>query len=105
MSVIVPISSALPLKADVAAVGRESPKLTQLGHWMLSEKRLRADHSGAWFVYCAPLQTVQNQQPAYRGHSLEPVARQSLQATRTMPPDATGDRDVTVYPPLNDSSG
>jgi hypothetical protein len=27
MSVIVPISSALPLKADVAAVGRESPKL------------------------------------------------------------------------------
>jgi hypothetical protein len=32
MSVIVPISSALPLKADVAAVGRESPKLTQLGH-------------------------------------------------------------------------
>jgi len=32
MSVIVPISSALPLKADVAAVGRESPVLTQLGH-------------------------------------------------------------------------
>ncbi len=32
MSVIVPISSALPLKADVAAVGRESPKLTQLRH-------------------------------------------------------------------------
>jgi len=29
---IVPISSALPLKADVAAVGRESPKLTRLGH-------------------------------------------------------------------------
>jgi len=29
MSVIVPISSALPLKADVAAVGRESPKLTR----------------------------------------------------------------------------
>jgi hypothetical protein len=26
-------SSALPLKADVAAVGRESPKLTHLGHW------------------------------------------------------------------------
>ncbi len=26
-SVIVPISSALPLKADVAVVGRESPKL------------------------------------------------------------------------------
>ncbi len=79
--------------------------MTQLGHWMLSEKRLRADQSGAWFVYCAPLQTVQNQQPAYRGHSLEPAARQSLQATRAMPPDATGDRNVTVYPPLNDSSG
>jgi hypothetical protein len=28
MSVIMPISSALPPKADVAAVGRESPKLT-----------------------------------------------------------------------------
>ena len=33
MSVIVPISSALPLKADVAAVGRESPKLTRNRHW------------------------------------------------------------------------
>ncbi len=32
MSVIVPNSSALPLKADVAAVGRESPKLTHSGH-------------------------------------------------------------------------
>ncbi len=32
MSVIVPISSALPLKADVAAVGRESPKLTHSRH-------------------------------------------------------------------------
>ncbi len=32
MSVIVPISSALPLKADVAAVGPESPKLTQGCH-------------------------------------------------------------------------
>ncbi len=32
MSVIVPISSALPPKADVAAVGRESPKLTLSGH-------------------------------------------------------------------------
>ncbi len=32
MSVIVPISSALPLKADVAAVGRESPLLTHNGH-------------------------------------------------------------------------
>ncbi len=31
MSVIVPISSALPLKADVAAVGCESPELTQNG--------------------------------------------------------------------------
>ena len=28
MSVIVPISSALPLKPDVAAGGRESPKMT-----------------------------------------------------------------------------
>jgi hypothetical protein len=32
MSVIVPIPSALPLKADVAAVGCESPKLTQSCH-------------------------------------------------------------------------
>ncbi len=32
MSAFVPISSALPLKADVAAVGRESPKLTQRRH-------------------------------------------------------------------------
>jgi len=32
MSVIVPISSALPLKADVAAEGRESPKLAHSGH-------------------------------------------------------------------------
>ena len=32
MSVIVPISSALPLKADVAAVSRESPSLTHNGH-------------------------------------------------------------------------
>ncbi len=31
MSVIVPISSALPLKADVAAGGRESPLLTHSG--------------------------------------------------------------------------
>ncbi len=31
MSVIVPISSAVPLKADVTAVGRESPKLTYCG--------------------------------------------------------------------------
>jgi hypothetical protein len=31
MSVIVLISSALPLKADVTAVGRESPKMTQSG--------------------------------------------------------------------------
>ena len=29
----VPRTSALPLKADVAAVGRESPKLTHLRHW------------------------------------------------------------------------
>ena len=32
MSVIALITSALPLKADVAAVGCESPKLTHLGH-------------------------------------------------------------------------
>ena len=32
MSVIVLISSALPLKAGVAAVGREIPKLTHSGH-------------------------------------------------------------------------
>jgi hypothetical protein len=32
MSVIVPISSASPLKADVAAVGRESPMMTRYGH-------------------------------------------------------------------------
>ena len=32
MSVIVPISSALPLKADVTAVGCESPKLTRRRH-------------------------------------------------------------------------
>jgi hypothetical protein len=31
MSAFTPISSALPLKADVAAVGRESPKMTQSG--------------------------------------------------------------------------
>ncbi len=35
MSVIVPIPSALPLKADVAAVGRESPLLTHKRHWAL----------------------------------------------------------------------
>ena len=29
----VPRTSALPPIADVAAVGRESPKLTRLGHW------------------------------------------------------------------------
>jgi len=39
MSVIVPISSALPLKADVAAVGRESPKLTLRRHMPLSAPR------------------------------------------------------------------
>jgi hypothetical protein len=32
MFAFVPIWSALPLKADVAAVGRESPLLTQSGH-------------------------------------------------------------------------
>ncbi len=42
MSVFVPNESALPLKADVAAVGRESPKLTPLRHLVLYEKRSRA---------------------------------------------------------------
>ena len=79
--------------------------MTRFGHWMLSEKWLYADQSGAWFVYCAPLRTVQNQQPAYRGTNSEPTARPSLKAARTMTRDATGDGDVTVYPPLNDSSG
>jgi hypothetical protein len=31
MSAFVPVESALPLKADVAAVGRESPLLTRSG--------------------------------------------------------------------------
>jgi len=33
MSVIVLISSGSPPEADVAAVGRDSPELTQPGHW------------------------------------------------------------------------
>ncbi len=32
MSAFASLASALPLKADVAAVGRESPKLTRFGH-------------------------------------------------------------------------
>ena len=32
MSAFASLASALPLKADVAAVGRESPLLTHLGH-------------------------------------------------------------------------
>ncbi len=46
MSVIVSISSALPLKADVAAGGRESPLLTRLGH----SAQVKSDPEG-------PLQT------------------------------------------------
>ncbi len=37
MSVIVPISSGLPPSADVAALGRESPKLTHKGLFVLAE--------------------------------------------------------------------
>jgi len=44
LSVIVPISSALPLKADVAAVGRESPELTQLGHSQASCREGKSPH-------------------------------------------------------------
>ena len=40
MSAFVLISSALPLKADVAAVGRESPLLTQLGSYEVGAEAL-----------------------------------------------------------------
>ncbi len=43
------ITSALPLKADVAAVGRESPKLTHNGHSRLSLNELVSDFSMAPF--------------------------------------------------------
>ncbi len=61
MSVIVPIASALPLKADVAAVGRESPKLTRNGlnvlEWRSVSTRTLPDsqlqHSEYLPVWCA----------------------------------------------------
>jgi hypothetical protein len=42
MSVIVPISSASSPKADVAAVGRESPKLTHFRRWMSAISMIEA---------------------------------------------------------------
>jgi hypothetical protein len=44
MSVIVPISSALYLKADVAAVGRESPKLTLSRLLLRITRQIHPDH-------------------------------------------------------------
>ncbi len=89
--------SALPLKADVAAVGRESPKLTRNGHDdSLSRSTQAARHdrcvprrskctplvrNGQGPDFSSPHQPDQERATAYRDSSVPESLRDALRAT------------------------